>query len=141
MSRGTPEARKRAQAARDERARAAGFANYGAQYRAEHPDKVNAAKRKRTARAEGTNPRAKRMNPRAKATNPSAGFHSDAARVERQKRQARARHYVTTGERWCSTCEDSGYVYDDANNAHPCPEHRVMTAADAYLILHPDPDD
>ena len=98
------------------------------------------------ARTAGANPRAKRANPRAKGANPRAAganpaavFGSDAARVARMRRAALARHRVTVGP-WCRACDDTGLTYTDAGDGMPCGAHVPMTAADAYLILHPPPD-
>lgn len=137
-----PEGRKAEAARRDARAQAAGYANYGAMWRALNPDKVNRHKKARnaarkSARAAGTNPRATKTNPRAKGTNPAAGLDSDLARVGRVLRRALARHRASTGTPWCPTCDDSGFTYTDGAAA-PCPSHRPMTTADADAILRPD---
>lgn len=140
--------RAREAAARDARARAAGFDSYGQMWRAQNPDKVNRTKRRgaprtRTAganpRASGTNTRTRGTNPRAVAANPRARLGTDAAFTERVLRRALARHRVATGEPWCALCDDSGWL-STGGDAFPCPpgSHRAMTTADADLILHPD---
>jgi len=142
VSWGTDEARARAQAARNERARAAGFANYAAQYRAENPDRAV----RQGSRATGTNPRAKGTNPRRRAANPTAGAPADLARVNRETRRAYARLHARGGY-WCTQCSDTGHVYvacghDDHDAvAFPCPApYCQMTTADADLILRPGGD-
>lgn len=100
-----------------------------------------------TPRQAGTNPRArkanaraKRTNPRAVAQNPRARLGTDAAFTERMLRRALSRWRVQTGEPWCPNCDDTGWAAHPSlpRFAEPCPNHREMTTADAYPILHPD---
>lgn len=137
MSRGTDEGRAESARRRQARAESAGFTSAGQQYRA------RADRAKRTTTRKGT--RAAGTNPRSQATNPSAGTPADIARVHRETRRAYARLHAR-GDVWCSMCDDTGHVYvtcDDnvhglVDVAFPCPDHRVMTTADADLILRPD---
>lgn len=98
------------------------------------------ARVRKGTRAQGTNLRARGVNPRAQGTNPTAGQRTDADRVARMKRQALARYFVREGERWCLHCDDTGWVYpiDGDGHAEPCADHRLMTASDAFWVLHPD---
>lgn len=137
VSRGTDEGRAESQRRRQARAEAAGFDNYGKQYRARADRAARATTRKGT-RVAGT-------NPRRQATNPSAGTPPDIARVHRETRRAYARLHARD-EHWCDRCNDTGHVYlaehPEAERetwiAYPCPDHRQMTTADADLILRPD---
>lgn len=106
----------------------------------DEPDEpVKARRTRRSTRATGTNPRARGMSPRQLAQNPTAGLASDVARAARMKRQALARHYVSTGERWCLHCDDTGWIHAvDSAHVEPCADHRAMTTNEAYWILHPD---
>ena len=102
---------------------------------------MSGAKRTRAGgtnpRATGTNTRTRGTNPRAVAANPRARLGTDAAFTERTLRRALARHRVTTGGAWCDACDDTGFTYH-TGAALPCPDHRTMTTADAWPILHPD---
>ena len=96
-----------------------------------------ARKPRARTRATGTNPRARQTQPRAKGTNPSAGTASDQRRVRRLLEQAHLIWLDNTGQRWCSSCDDQGYV-TGTWGAVPCPDHQQMTAREAELICEHD---